>query len=384
MNIEKRNIKDLSFYPGNPRKISDDMLLRLRNSIKEFGMVDPLIINKGNEVIGGNQRLKAAMEEGIEEVPVVIVELSKDKEKVLNLALNKIQGEWDEELLKEFIVDLSVEEIELTGFENSELRLMGDEPEDRFESRTPEEVPSRVQYGEICQLGRHKLMCGDASKKEDLEKLLDGHKVDICIADPPYGVNIVRPRSGDEEYGEEFGRIGKGNLYHKIIGDESTDTAKTSYLLVASMGIKKIAYWGGNYFTEFLPPTSCWIVWDKREELIPSNNFADCEIVWLNVDKPARIFRQLWSGWSRSGERKEELLRRIHPTQKPVGIHIKILEYISDDEESVLDLFSGSGPTLIACEWLNRTCYTMEIDPHYCDVIIDRWETYAGQKAIKL
>ena len=121
------------------------MLLRLRNSIKEFGMVDPLIINKGNEVIGGNQRLKAAMEEGIEEVPVVIVELSKDKEKVLNLALNKIQGEWDEELLKEFIVDLSVEEIELTGFENSELRLMGDEPEDRFESRTPEEVPSRVQ-----------------------------------------------------------------------------------------------------------------------------------------------------------------------------------------------------------------------------------------------
>jgi DNA modification methylase len=125
-------------------------------------------------------------------------------------------------------------------------------------------------------------------------------------------------------------------------------------------------------------------VWDKREELIPSNNFADCEIVWLNLDKPARIFRQLWSGWSRSGERKEELLRRIHPTQKPVGIHIKILEYISDDEESVLDLFSGSGPTLIACEWLNRTCYTMEIDPHYCDVIIDRWETYTGQKAVKL
>ena len=384
MQIEKRNIRDLKFYPGNPRKISDDMLLRLRNSIKEFGMVDPLIINKGNEVIGGNQRLKAAMEEGIEEVPVVVVKLSKDKEKVLNLALNKIQGEWDEELLKEFIVDLSVEDIELTGFENSELRLMGDEPEDRFESRTPEEVPSRVQYGDICQLGRHKLMCGDASKKEDLEKLLDGHQVDVCIADPPYGVNIVRPRSGDEEYGEEFGRIGKGNLYHKIIGDESTDTAKTSYLLVASMGIKKIAYWGGNYFTEFLPPTSCWIVWDKREELISSNNFADCEIVWLNVDKPARIFRQLWSGWSRSGERKEELLRRVHPTQKPVGIHIKILEYISDDEESVLDLFSGSGSALIACEWLNRTCYTMEIDPHYCDVIIDRWETYAGQKAIKL
>lgn len=132
--------------------------------------------------------------------------------------------------------------------------------------------------------------------------------------------------------------------------------------------------------TDFLPPSACWIIWDKRVD-IPSNNFADCEIAWTSFTSPSRIFRQKWSGLLREGDRKSEGIKRLHPTQKPVGVLSKIIKQYTEKDDIIVDLFGGSGSTLIACEQTNRICYMMEIDPIYCDVIINRWEQYTGEKA---
>lgn len=134
--------------------------------------------------------------------------------------------------------------------------------------------------------------------------------------------------------------------------------------------------------TDFLIPTSGWIVWDKRVD-IPSNNFADCEMAWSNLKKPARIYKYKWSGLLREGDRKTELIKRVHPTQKPVGMLYEVILDNASKDNIVFDGFLGSGSTLIACEKTGRICYGMEIDPHYCDVIIKRYEDYTGNKKIK-
>ena len=166
-----------------------------------------------------------------------------------------------------------------------------------------------------------------------------------------------------------------------IVGDETTETARKIYQLSREIGIKKVILWGGNYFTDFLPPSPCWIIWDKRVET-SSNNFADCEIAWTSLTSPARIYRQIWNGYTREGKRDVEGLKRVHPTQKPVGLFAFCMNGYSDAEEIILDLFLGSGPALIAAEQLGRICYGREIDPIYCDVICKRWKDFTGKKPI--
>ena len=170
-------------------------------------------------------------------------------------------------------------------------------------------------------------------------------------------------------------------MYSPIVGDETTETAKKIYHLSQEIDIKKVILWGGNYFTDFLPPSPCWVIWDKRVDT-SSNNFADCEIAWTSFTSPARIYRQVWNGYTREGKRHVEGITRVHPTQKPVGLFAFCINNYSDEKEIILDLFLGSGPALIAAEQLCRTCYGMEIDPIYCDVTCKRWEKFTGKKAI--
>jgi DNA modification methylase len=220
-------------------------------------------------------------------------------------------------------------------------------------------------------------MCGDSTKKEDVERLLGQQQAGLLLTDPPYGINIVRKV---DKAGK--GQIGSGGKkYSPIVGDETTETAKKIYQLSKEIGIKKVILWGGNYFTDFLPPSPCWIIWDKRVES-SSNNFADCEIAWTSLTSPARMYRQIWNGYTREGKRDVEGLKRVHPTQKPVGLYAFCMNGYSDAEEIILDLFLGSGPALIAAEQLGRICYGMEIDPIYCDVICTRWQTFTGNKPI--
>ena len=161
--------------------------------------------------------------------------------------------------------------------------------------------------------------------------------------------------------------------------DDSTDTARAAYEVFKDLSEDQIIF-GGNYFTDFLPPSSCWLVWDKEN----TGNFADAELAWTSFDKAVRLYRWMWNGMSRKGDHKTEGRARVHPTQKPVGMLAEILKDFSEEDDLILDCFGGSGSTLIACEQLNRQCRMMELDPHYCDVIIQRWENLTGEKAVRL
>lgn len=168
----------------------------------------------------------------------------------------------------------------------------------------------------------------------------------------------------------------KSRRYRAVIGDDTTDTARANYEAAVERSDNQIIF-GGNYFTDFLPPSRCWVVWDKQN----TGNFADAELAWTSFDKGVRLYHFLWNGLCRAGSREVEGVKRVHPTQKPVGMIGDILKDFTKEGDIVLDCFGGSGTTLIACEQLNRRCRMMELDPHYCDVIIARWEKLTGKEA---
>jgi DNA modification methylase len=215
-------------------------------------------------------------------------------------------------------------------------------------------------------------MCGDSTSIDAIEKLTEKQSIDMVFTDPPYGVAVVK----DGMVGADFGVAKKGN-YKPIIGDETTDTAIEAYNACVSIGAKKIVLWGGNYFSNKLPPSSCWLVWDKRGDSGIVNTFADCELAWTNMTSPARVHKQLWNGMIREGEKD----KRVHPTQKPVALCEWGITNYTDKNASVLDLFLGSGSTLMACEKTNRKCFGMEMSPDYCDVIVKRWQDFTGKQA---
>ena len=211
-------------------------------------------------------------------------------------------------------------------------------------------------------------------------------KADMVLTDPPYGINIVNvDRIGGGDNKIHFGKIGSSKIakttpYRPVANDDSTDTAKEAFELMREFSKNQIIF-GGNYFADFLPSKPCWCVWDKQND---GNNFADVELAWTSFDKAARIFRWKWNGMVRQGSHEIEGAKRVHPTQKPVGLFGNILSDFTKEGDIVLDLFGGSGTTLIACEQLGRKCRMMELDPHYCQVIIERWEALTGEKAEKI
>jgi len=233
-----------------------------------------------------------------------------------------------------------------------------------------------VQSGDIFLLGNHVLMCGNALNTKDFHKLVTAGGgdmlFDLAFTDPPYGVNII---------GDKARSIGQSiKKYKPVQNDKSTHTAQIAYDLISKHARNQII-WGGNYFTHFLPPTSCWIVWDKKQVL---ENFSQCEIAWCSMKKPAKMYEWRWTGMIRAGEIKDEGTTKQHPNQKPVGLTSQILEGFSTEGQSVLDIFGGSGTTLIACEKTHRRCIMMEIDPCYVENIVKRYEKYTGNKAVKL
>ena len=230
-------------------------------------------------------------------------------------------------------------------------------------------------------------MCGDSTKREDVERLMDGKKADMVFTDPPYGVSIVSKTTATVGGGGKThfkGKVGGGNLvpatvYSEVIGDNTTDASREHIKLCKELDIKRFIIWGGNYFTDFLNKSRCWLVWNKKYEEHKSNTFADVELAWTNYDRNAKIYNCLWRGLLKEGEHG----KRQHPTQKPIKVLYEILLDFTVDDEIIFDGFLGSGSTLIACEKTNRICYGMELDPKYCDVIIKRYEDYTGNKAVK-
>ena len=350
-NIVNKDINDLIFAEYNPRQLSKDQFKYLKDSIHRFGLVDPIIINKNkdrkNIIIGGHQRTKVAKAMGIKEIPCLEIDLAYDKERELNVRLNKNTGDWDYDLLAN---NFDIEELNDWGFDDSELKLdLFEEEIDGLidDDEIPEAVEPICKLGDVWQLGKHRLVCGDVLK--DINKLDNNY--DAVVTDPPYGMEAVQ-KSGVLK-----------DKYKNVLNDETNDVAIKSYNLLNN-SLPQI-WFGANYYSNALPNQSCWLVWDKNNG---GSDQMDCELAWTNLKGVTRQYTQ-------ASEKKN----RVHPTQKPVELIVWCIKKIK--QKIILDPFLGSGTALIACEKTNKVCYGMELDPHYCDVIINRWEQYTGKKA---
>ena len=220
-----------------------------------------------------------------------------------------------------------------------------------------------MKYGEIVELSRHRLMCGDATKAEDVHKLVGGERVNLVLTDPPYGIRVVNEKTG--------GIGAKGRAYAPVIGDTNGDMFTEHYRIIRCL-CNRLIVWGGQNFTRILPPSCGWLFWDK-EKNSDALTFGDGELAWTNVSTRIRKYSHKWNGFTQAGNKSFN--QRVHPTQKPVELHMQILEDFTQPDDIILDCFGGSGTTLIACQLTGRTCYMMEISPEYCDLITNRYNT---------
>jgi len=352
-------VSELKEYADNPRHLMEKGMEDLKASISKFGMSEPLCCNPDMTIIGGHARKKTLEALNIEEVNVFMPDrvLTEKEVKELNIRLNKnVAGEFDFEVLAN---TCEIDELVDWGFSEEELVGLKDPIE---ETGTEDDIPPvpvepRSKLGDLYELGNHRVLCGDSTDKEIVAVLMDGQKANMVFTDPPYGMNAV----------SNSGVLSK-RYSSDIKNDDSPDTAKKAFALCESLQIEKIVFWGANYYADCLTDSSCWLVWDKNNG---NSDQMDCELAWTNLKGCTRRFVQA-----------SEKINRVHPTQKPVDLPVWCFKkYEAGD---VLDLFLGSGSTLIACELTNRKCYGIELDPIYMDVIVQRYVDYVGDNKIKL
>lgn len=248
----------------------------------------------------------------------------------------------------------------------------------------------RVSLGDVWQLGRHKLFCGDSCDETAILAFLAGAKPTFVWADPPYGIKVVNTSGkigGSTPFGskKDWGKVGvtavcEANVYAPIIGDDTIETAtKSSALCLRLFGDAVHIWWGANHYATELPNARCWWVWDKDTA---NSNFADCELAWTNVDKPAKLFKHTWSGMIKESEHGQ---KRVHPTQKPIALCVEALKIFGgEDKHTIFDPFLGSGISILAAEQTGHTCFGCELSPDYCAITIERWEKMTGETAVKI
>jgi len=390
--IEITKINPAKYNPRKDLKPGDPEYEKLKRSIREFDIVEPLVWNErtGN-LVGGHQRLKVLQELGYTEVEVSVVDMNEAKEKALNVALNKISGDWDMDKLKDVIDDLSEQgfDLDLTGFDASEL----DDIMQSFKSEgeiIEDEVPDPPEEpvtkpGDLWILGSHRLLCGDATVQTDVDKMLDGVKPLLMVTDPPYGVNYDADwrNRAERKNGKPIG----GRAIGKVGNDDNADWRDAWALFPGDIAYVWHAGNKAHISAESLEFANfeirAQIVWVKNNMVISRGHYhGKHEPCWYAVRKNAN------GNWC--GDRKQTTVWEIdkpqksetgHSTQKPVECMARPIRNNSNEGQAVYDPFGGSGTTLVAAEQLNRTCYMMELDPKYVDVIIERWENLTGQKA---
>lgn len=383
MKITQKKVTELIPYVKNSRTHSDEQVAQIAASIKEFGWTNPILVDGQNGIIAGHGRLMAARKLGYKEVPTIeLSDLTETQKKAYIIADNRLalNAGWDNELLTIELNDLLADgfALDILGFDPKELSALL-EPE-VIEGLTDEDavpdVPDEAttKLGDIYQLGNHRIMCGDSTSIDAVESLVNNAKIDLCYTDPPYGINEKGDRS-------KRGGLTQGSKL-KDFKDDTIDYAVEAYQIVEGiLQVPRQVWWGANYYCHALPQSNNWFVWDKRVEEKQKDTQSDCELAWVKSKwSSVRIFRHLWKGMMKASERGQH---RVHPTQKPVALAEWSFDYFKE-VNTVLDLFGGSGSTLIACEKTNRTCYMMEFEPHYCDVIVKRWEDFTGKKAVLL
>jgi DNA modification methylase len=380
LSIDYISTADLLPYAMNSRTHSDDQVAQIAASIKEFGFTNPILIDDAAGIIAGHGRLMAAKRLNLTEVPTITLEgLTEAQKKAYVIADNKLalNAGWDTEALTAELRRLQELDfdLDLIGFDSDELAQLL-EPE-QVEGLTDEddvpdvpETPVTVE-GDIWVLGNHRLMCGDSTSIDDVDKLIDGATIDLVHTDPPYGIN------------EKGMRDDRGGLTTNSklpdFKDDSIQYAVDAFNLCQSLKIKRQVWWGANYYAHSVPQTNNWFVWDKRVDDKYKDTQSDCELAYVKSKwASVRIFRHVWKGMIKDSERGE---KRVHATQKPVALAEWVIDYYKD-VSTVLDLFGGSGFNILACENKNLSCYTMELMPEYCDVIIKRWQDYTGNKAV--
>ena len=387
MVIERKHTADLIPADYNPRKDlkpGDAEYEKLKRSIEQFGYVEPVIWNKTTGfVVGGHQRLKVLLDMGITEVECVVVELDAEKEKALNIALNKISGEWDKDKLALLIADLQGADfdVSLTGFEPAEIDSLFKDAQqskvkdDDFDVEAELKAPVITKAGDVWTLGRHRLVCGDSTKVETFALLMGNRKANLVITDPPYNVNYE-------------GSAGK------IKNDNMADDAFYQFLLAAFQ----------NTEAAMADDASIYVFHADTEGLNFRRTFADAGFrlsgtcIWKKQSLVLGRSPYQWQhepilfGWKKKGRhqwytgRKESTIWEFdkpkkngdHPTMKPIPLLAYPIMNSSMSNTLVLDPFGGSGSTLIACEQTDRSCYTIELDEKFCDVIVKRYIEQVG------
>lgn len=380
MKLETWALSKINPYPNNPRK-NENAVAAVAESIKQCGYCAPIIVDENGIILAGHTRLKALKKLGWKEAEVVVRDgLTEEQKKKYRLLDNKTGeiAEWDMESLQIELADMGFDGFDF-GFE-----IPGEEPEevveDEFDATLPEEPTTKL--GDIWQLGRHRLMCGDSTDRETVDRLMDGQKADMVFTDPPYGMSL--DAEGFDKMPTAKGTTHKS--YTNIIGDADDFNDDFINVIFDKFGYcGEIFLWGGDYYSELIVDRKdgSWVVWDKRQDGGMDNLFGSSfELCWSKARHKREIARVLWAGYF--GMSGEDTKKRVHPTQKPVALVEWFFKRYSKENEGVVDLFGGSGSTLIACEQLNRTCYMMELDPKYCDVIVRRWEALTGETAVLL
>jgi len=430
MNIQKIKAELLKPARYNPRKDlkpGDKEYQKLRRSIEEFGYVEPVIFNRrtGN-VVGGHQRLKVLLDLGHSEIDCVVVELDPEREKALNLALNKIQGEWDETKLAELMAELDAGafDVSLTGFDVAEIdellnrwhakEAVQDDFDVDKEKERIEGEGAITKPGYIWLLGKHRLMCGDSTSETDFAKLMDGGHAQAAVTSPPYGVGKEYEKAGIEPWFATIKPVIKNICkYADVICWQMIDLYCTGTQFIEPTGFYSIQMFADNGFRPI------WIrIWKKQGmnfgvgpyhlvsnkpvqqyEYISAfskngetEEYNDQEYMWLSafaghsyrfVKRLTKEERKKW-GYAGIWEMTTVRANKEHPAMFPVELPWRCIKMHSDRGGSVLEPFSGSGTTIVAAEQTERRCFAMELSPVYCDLAVRRWETFTGAKALRL
>ncbi len=398
MKTEKVKISEIHANKNNPRIIKDDKFRKLVKSIQDFPKmleIRPIVVDEDNIVLGGNMRLKACKEAGLKEVYIVKADNLTEEQKHEFIVKDNVgfgewdwdslANEWDVEKLDEWGLDLPVD---LSVQEELEAE------EDDFD--VPEGgIETDIVLGDLYEIGEHRLLCGDSTDSDQVAKLMNGQKADMVFTDPPYGMKLNADYSGAKSSLSFFGEKGVkgGKKYDNVIGDHDDFTPELINTIFACFNdCKEIFIWGADYFAELLPNKNdgSWIVWDKRangNDDLEADKSSDkmygstFELCWSKNKHKRDIARVKWAGIF--GTEKEFDHKRHHPTQKPSLLPQWFFNKWGKENDLIADLFLGSGSTMVASHQLKRKCYGMELDPKYCQVIIDRMKKLDPNLVIK-
>ena len=376
MKVANRNLAELTPYAGNAKKHDSTQIANVAESIKQFGFVQPIVIDRNDVIVIGHCRALAAKKLGMQEVPCVCVDdLTPEQVNALRIVDNKSnESEWDLDILPDELAELDLSDFDFDfGIEDEEKET------EIVEDKAPEvdeDAEPIAKLGDIWQLGRHRLMCGDSTSIDAVEKLMGGQMADMVFTDPPYGYNY---QSNMREKSKKFDVLENDD---KILDFFPNIRIVCNGFVFICTTWKVLDKWI-PLFKKYYDLTNM-IIWDKGGGGIGDLKhtfLTDYEVILCSNSGKEIKGKRIGSVWNIP---KDSANDYAHPTQKPVKLSEFAIRNTTERCANVLDLFGGSGSTLMACEQLDRNCYMMELDPKYCDVIIKRWESFTGEKAVKL